>query len=551
MTWNQTDPQGNESGKIVWELVKWTRGKGLDVGCGPNKGFPHMIGVDNGTDIHLFGHQFKPDVWVDDAKDLSLFATDSMDFVYSSHLLEHIPLADVPAALRDWMRVIKQDGYLVLYLPDETLYPKVGEPGANPDHKWNVNYELVIELMKKAGHWDLLDWQRRDGGTEYSLFLVFQKKVSGHAFSCTKSRPEKTCGVVRYGAFGDLLQASSVFAGLKAQGYHITLYTSPPGHEVILHDPNIDEFYLQDKDQVPNQYLDQFWTYHSKKYDKWVNLSESVEGTLLSIPSRFMHKVPPTVRHSMMDRNYLQFQHEVAGVPHKPQVKFYPLASEVEWAKRERKDWKQVLVWSLAGSSIHKVWPWVDNVVMGLLNEFPDLHVVTVGGPAAVLLEQGWFQTGEDGLALKDAKGRRVETHPRVHPRSGDWSIRQTMAFAQTCDIVVGPETGVLNCVAHEAMAKVVFLSHSSNENLTRDWDNTHVLYSANTVCPGRGNNEVVACHQLHYTWEFCQRGKIEAEYKGEKQSVIAACQENITAEEAFKVIWHAMYDLITDKKVA
>ena len=66
MVWRREDPQGNESGKIRWELVKWTRGKGLDVGCGPNKAFPHMIGVDNGTDIQLFGHQFKPDVWIDD-----------------------------------------------------------------------------------------------------------------------------------------------------------------------------------------------------------------------------------------------------------------------------------------------------------------------------------------------------------------------------------------------------------------------------------------------------------------------------------------------------
>ena len=51
MVWKADDPQGNESGKIRWELVKWTRGRGLDVGCGPNKAFPHMIGVDNGAGV--------------------------------------------------------------------------------------------------------------------------------------------------------------------------------------------------------------------------------------------------------------------------------------------------------------------------------------------------------------------------------------------------------------------------------------------------------------------------------------------------------------------
>ena len=135
MVWNAHDPQGNETGKITWELVRWTRGRGLDVGCGAHKGFPHFIGVDNGKDIGLFRQQFKPDVWIDDAGKLDMFASNSLDFVYSSHMLEHVPYEDVVKTLKEWWRVIKTNGYLVLYLPDETLYPKVGEPGANPDHK--------------------------------------------------------------------------------------------------------------------------------------------------------------------------------------------------------------------------------------------------------------------------------------------------------------------------------------------------------------------------------------------------------------------------------
>ena len=30
MVWKADDPQGNEAGKIRWELPKWTRGRGLD-----------------------------------------------------------------------------------------------------------------------------------------------------------------------------------------------------------------------------------------------------------------------------------------------------------------------------------------------------------------------------------------------------------------------------------------------------------------------------------------------------------------------------------------
>lgn len=538
MVWRPQDPQGNETGKITWELVRWTRGKGLDIGCGPHKGFPHFIGVDNGFDIANFGIQFKPDVWIDDATDLRLFASDQYDFVYSSHVLEHIPFENVVKALKEWLRVIKPNGYLVMYLPDETLYPKVGEKGANPDHKWNVSYDKVVDLMRKAGHWDLVDWQRRDQGSEYSLFFVFQKKAQGHAFSCTREKPKKTAAVVRYGAYGDILQASSVFAGLKAQGYHVTVFCSPPGSDAILHDPNIDEFYFQDKDQVPNQHLDKFWDWHKPKYDKWINLCESAEGTLLSIPGRFLHRAPPRLREQLTNYNYLEVQHELAGVPHKPVVHFYPTDEERQWAKAERAKMRdKVIVWSLAGSSVHKTWPWVDNVLAALLIERQDVSVVFVGGPSAVLLEQGWFRVGAENQPLRDERKRKVQVDPRVHCLSGDWSIRQTMAFTQLADVVVGPETGVLNAVSHEDMAKVCILSHSTVKNLTRDWVNTTSVVATAVHCPGRGKDEAEACHQLHYNWDHCQQAKDpEGNLTG-----VAQCQYDIPASVVYDAIVTAL----------
>lgn len=525
MVWRVDAPQGDEASKISWEIVRWTRGRGLDLGCGPKATFPHFIRVDNLKDTHLFGHHIKPDVRVDTAEDLSVFGSESMDFVFSSHLLEHIEPEKVVKTLREWMRVIRLNGYLVLYLPDEDQYPKVGEAEANPDHKWNVSCSHLLEYMAKCGSWDLVDFQKRSAGDEYSLFFVFQKTHKGQRYSCNDPKPSKTCGVVRYGAYGDLIQASSVLAGLKKQGYHITLYTSPPGDEVVRHDPNVDDFYLQDKDQVPNAALQQFWDWQRKKYDKWVNLSESVEGTLLAIPGRALDMARPAARHAMMNRNYLEWQHLLADIPHDPQMRFYPTEHERAWAKKEReKIGGFVIVWSLAGSSIHKTYPYLDNLIAGILLEFPQAQLVLVGGPAAVLLEQGW------------------EHEPRVHRRSGKWKIRETLSFVEQADLVIGPETGVLNAAAQLPTPKVVFLSHSTEENLTRDWVNTHVLVSKNTRCPGRGDNEAPACHQLHYDWSRCQRGTATAvEYKGKVESAIAQCQEDISAEDAFKVIWHAI----------
>jgi ADP-heptose:LPS heptosyltransferase/predicted SAM-dependent methyltransferase len=514
MTWRIDGPQGNEAAKISWEIVKWTRGRGLDLGCGPMATFPHFIRVDNLKDTQLFGQYIKPDIRIETAEKLDVFASESMDFVFSSHLLEHIESEKVVKALREWMRVIRGNGYLVLYLPDEDEYPKVGEKGANPDHQWNVSYIRLTDYMQKCGHWDLVDFQKRNGGDEYSLFFVFQKKAAGQRYSCNNAKPAKTCGLVRYGAYGDLIQASSVLAGLKKQGYHVTLYTSPPGDEVIRHDPNVDDFYLQDKDQVPNAALQQFWDWQKKKYDKWVNLSESVEGTLLSIAGRALDLASPAARHSMMNRNYLEWQHLLAGIPHDPQMRFYSTPEERAWARRERaKTGVFTIVWSLAGSSVHKTWGGLDNVLAMLMLEFPDVHVVLVGGPAAQILEAGW------------------ENEPRIHKQCGKWAIRETLAFVEQANMVIGPETGVLNAAAQLPMPKVVFLSHSTDENLTRDWINTHVLTSEHTVCPGRGNNEAPACHQLHYGWDRCRK----------TEDGLAQCQVDISVEHASKVIWHAV----------
>jgi ADP-heptose:LPS heptosyltransferase/predicted SAM-dependent methyltransferase len=506
MTWKIDAPYKAESKKIVWEVAPYLRGRGVDLGAGTFKILPQAIAVDNGHH-EAFGHHIRPDIFVETAEKLDVFGSGSMDFVYSSHLLEHIE--NYKAALKEWWRLVKEGGVLALYLPHEDHYPKVGENGANPDHKWNVNNTKVIAAMEELSGWDLVEDQVRSDDDEYSVYQVY-RKVAGrkHTFSAHAPKPEKTVLVCRFGAFGDLMQASSVFAGLKQQGYHVTLMTSNPGADVIKHDPNIDSIMLLDKDQVPNADLADFWAWQAKKYAKFVNLSESVEGTFLALPGRTQHSWSPLIRHTMMNRNYLEFQHLLAGVPHVPQVKFFPTLEEKAWVCKQRSRMnKFVVVWSLAGSSVHKTWAGLDSIIASIMVEYKDVDVVLVGGPEGVVLEQGW------------------EKESRVHCTSGKWSIRQSLAFAQQADLVIGPETGVLNAVADEDMPKIVFLSHSTEENLTRDWTGTTALYSKGTKCKGRGNDEAPACHLLHYGWANCTK---------DEETGTAQCQKDINGEEVW-----------------
>src|SRR3990167_2551183 len=221
----------------------------------------------------MFGTPMNPDMTVPDGCNLTMFADGQCDFIFSSHLLEHVE--DHKAALRDWWRLLKVGGHLCLYLPHKLFYPNIGQPFANKDHKHDFMPQDIVDAMLEVGTWDLLRNEDRNANQEYSFFQVYKKQASNGEckYSHKLPKPSKTCGVVRYGAWGDVLQMASILPGLKAQGYHVTLYSTPRAWEAISSDPHIDNVILQDTDQVPNQALGHFWENERKKYNKWVNLS--------------------------------------------------------------------------------------------------------------------------------------------------------------------------------------------------------------------------------------------------------------------------------------
>jgi ADP-heptose:LPS heptosyltransferase/predicted SAM-dependent methyltransferase len=498
MVWRIDDPQGNEAAKVKHEVVRYTRGKVLDLGCGPSKAFPHFVGVDSGKDTELFGIDMKPDVVIPDCTDLSHFESGIADAIFSSHLLEHIP--DYRAALAEWWRVLRVGGHLCLYLPHRDLYPNVGTHGANPDHKHDFVPANIIDALVMAGAmFELQVNETRSEGLEYSFLLVL-RKTEDTLICVPPEKPAKSVCVVRYGGFGDMLQAANILPELKRQGFHVTVMTVPAGEEVLRHDPHVDEFFIQDRDQVPNEELTAFWAAQAKHFDKFINLSESVEGTFLAYVGRANHSWPHSVRHVMLNRNYLEFTAMLAELPYMSESRFYATDEEraavARFFSRARiraagHSTDAVLaapvnipatfnvVWALAGSSPHKFYPHQDEVIDQILRTHKDVTITLVGDAACQLLEQGW------------------ENNPRVLCMSGKLGIRETLALAQGADCVIGPETGVLNAVAFEdKVGKVLLLSHSSIENLSKHWKRCVSVVPVRTAC--------YPCHQLHVGREYC-----------------------------------------------
>lgn len=523
MVWEAHTSCGRESDKIAAIAVPYLQGKCLDIGCGLSKVWPDLIGIDSLKD---YGGQRPPGIdVVSDGENLSLFTKESVDGVFSSHFLEHV--VDYKACLKEWWRVIKPGGHLVMYLPHKNFYPNIGQPGSNPDHKHDFLPQDIIIAMKKIGSWELLENEERSKSNEYSFYQVYRKLASKgakktHKINVWKRNPQgkKRCLVIRYGAIGDQIMAASILPQLKKQGYYITYNTAPNGHEILKHDPNVDEWFIQQKDFVPNQQLGPYWaalTYENR-WDKIINLCESIEGSYLTLPGRLQHQYSDETRRKIFSHtNYLEHTHNIADVPHEFSPKFFPSISEISWAKKQRAQIKgPVVAWAINGSAHHKVYPWVQVVTGWLLTNTP-CHVV-------LLADGGVGKDLQDGI-LEALKKDGIDTS-KLHPMAGKWTIRETLSFAQQVDCVVGPETGVLNSVCNENIAKVIYLSHSSHENLTKHWKNTAVLL------PDKAKAPCWPCNRLHYNWDHCFR---------DEATQSSLCASAISPNRVFEAIMAAM----------
>lgn len=555
MVWRAEDPQGDEASKVRHLIVPYCQGRVLDLGAGPWKAWPSFMSVDNKSEWGGPGCGWTPNIF-DDCTKLDLIAEGSCDAIFSSHLLEHIE--DHVAALETWWRKIKVGGHLVLYLPHKDLYPNIGQEGANPDHKHDFLPEDIVNAMlgvaeKTGAGWVLRENETRSQGREYSFFQVFQKRGDGvTATELWQRNPEgkKRCLVVRFGAIGDMIIASSILPALKEQGWHVTWMTTPQGQEVLKHDPHIDEWWVQAKDFVPNPELGPYIAALAERFDKIINLNESLEATLLTIPGRANNTWSDEARRKILGRvNYLEFAHDIAGVPYEFNPRFYPTADELRKARKrvaEIGEGNPIVLWAMGGSAIHKKWPLVADVVAWLLERTP-ARIVLTGGPESVPVmvavlqslaktklgipaeQSDEMEVGQLHSIVNEAYcGRNIKTKaPLIRLNlAPNLPLREVLSFAQLCDVVVGPETGLLNAVSfEERVRKVVFLSHSSPDNLTKHWRNTEALQPVGVSC--------WPCHRMHYDWTHCRQSK---EMEG-----FAACAISIKPERVFEAIVAAL----------
>lgn len=96
----------------------------LDIGCGTQKRDEDYIGVD----AHVEGVDVKAEMWELPYKD------GEVESIWSSHALEHVPQAKVPGTLKEWLRVLRPGGRLIVQVPNFDYVAKYWLTGT--DRAW-------------------------------------------------------------------------------------------------------------------------------------------------------------------------------------------------------------------------------------------------------------------------------------------------------------------------------------------------------------------------------------------------------------------------------
>ena len=158
-------------------------GNGIDIGGKPDPITAHRDMFSGMGDVRVWD-------WEDgDAQFMDGITAESLDFVHSSHCLEH--LVNPRAGLKAWFNLLKNGGHLVVTVPDEDLYEQGVFPSTyNSDHKWtftphkkyswsdqSINVtDLVISLGEAA---ELIKIELITDGYQYGANRIDQTMFPG------------------------------------------------------------------------------------------------------------------------------------------------------------------------------------------------------------------------------------------------------------------------------------------------------------------------------------------------------------------------------------
>jgi SAM-dependent methyltransferase len=149
---------GNALSFILDTAENYCKGHGVDIGAGKWP-YPGAMPV--------YDESYQNALKLDD------IANQSLDYVISSHCLEHI--SKWQQALRLWIQKLKVNGILFIYLPHPSM--KLWRPGApwvGNSHKWSPSQPILIDFLR-SNNMGVVEYNR--SMDKYWSFHIVARKL--------------------------------------------------------------------------------------------------------------------------------------------------------------------------------------------------------------------------------------------------------------------------------------------------------------------------------------------------------------------------------------
>jgi ADP-heptose:LPS heptosyltransferase len=301
--------------------------------------------------------------------------------------------------------------------------------------------------------------------------------------------------LVRDGAIGDTIMMTPLIRHWDLQGYDVHVACKRyVGDAVLPFNPHVAGLH-----ELPNQ--DGMGQRRNKikelrdliKPEIDLDLAGSCEGAFLYHSNRNEYNLPLSWRQAnAKGKNYYQHACCTLGGATRYDPEMFAGSQEDQWWTRFRAmhlGWKIIQI-QITGSSINKCYPWIPEVVVGLQKKYPKSMIITTGDPqGGPIIQVACVEAGADPK--------------RMWATCGDkrYTLRDSLITTKYVDLVIGPETGIINASACWDTPKVVLLSHSSIDNLCRGWKNCY---------PIQGRAKCSPCYKIVSYEDTCDMITVE-----------------------------------------
>jgi len=307
---------------------------------------------------------------------------------------------------------------------------------------------------------------------------------------------DKRAIIVRGGrGIGDLLFTTPIPQLLHREGYQVDVAVWPQNRAAYLHNPYVAEMvrYPQGREETA--------------WEVWVEELERTYGLVASlaftVERAFLHKtdgqfgeIPSLVerRAQAVGKNYYDETVRAAGFTLKEGEHFRPeiylsLQEEeilAEFAAEKAARGDKVVLWNFNGSTRNKQIVHGFRYLKAVLAQVPesrhyivsDVHFATSAMPA----------------------------DERIVHVGGQWNLRTALVMTRAADLVVGPESALVNAAGAWETPKIILYSHSAPENLGHHFANHYPIVPACDCSP---------CYLIptdfRHIWEAGRRGLARA----------------------------------------